>query len=170
MAVLVVIAALQIEAQLGSAEAVLRVVAAAVLAAGSKSCTHVNVLLERYSHLLQQQMQALGQEQGQEVLLDVLGHMYSQMPTRLHIALSRYAARNSVLCCGAYSGRGILPAQPVRWLHGWLTPYVQAEALCSGGAVLHSLSAAHQPMLCHTTHHSNTPWCCLLCVLQANGA
>jgi flagellin-specific chaperone FliS len=80
---------MQMESQLGSPEAALRVVATAVCAAGSKSCTHVHVLLERYSHLLQQLMQAMGQEQGESLLLEVLGHMYSQMPTRLHLALSR---------------------------------------------------------------------------------
>lgn len=81
---------MQMESQLGSAEAVLRAVATAVFAAGSKSCSHVFVLVERYSHLLLQLMQAVGeQEQGQGVLLEVLGHMYSHMPTRLHIALSR---------------------------------------------------------------------------------
>jgi hypothetical protein len=80
---------MQMKSQLGSPEAALRVVATAVCAAGSKSCTHVHVLLERYSHLLQQLIQAVGQEQGESLLLEVLGHMYSQMPTRLHLALSR---------------------------------------------------------------------------------
>lgn len=80
---------MQMTSQLGSPEAALRVVATAVCAAGSKSCTHVHVLLERYSHLLQQLIQAVGQEQGESLLLEVLGHMYSQMPTRLHLALSR---------------------------------------------------------------------------------
>ncbi len=69
----------------------MRVVATAVCAAGSKSCSHVFVLLERYSHFLQQQMQAVGEEQGQAVLLEVLGQMYSQLPIRLQLALSRCA-------------------------------------------------------------------------------
>lgn len=78
------------EPELGSPEAALRVVATAVCAAGSKSCSHVSVLLQRYSHLLQQLLAAAGQgQQAQGVLLEVLGHMYSQMPTRLQIALSR---------------------------------------------------------------------------------
>jgi hypothetical protein len=77
------------EPELGSPEAALRVAATAVCAAGSKSCSHVYVLLQRYSALLQQLLDAAGQEQGQGVLLEVLGHMYSQMPTRLQIALSR---------------------------------------------------------------------------------
>ena len=68
-------------------------VATAVCAAGSKSCSHVSVLLQRFSHLLQQLLDAAGQQgqgqQAQGVLLEVLGHMYSQMPTRLRIALSR---------------------------------------------------------------------------------
>lgn len=87
---------MQLETQLGSPEAVLRVAATAVCAAGSKSCSHSYVLLERYSQLLQQLMQAVGEEQGQMVLLDVLGHMYSQMPMRLQLALSRWVSHRIV--------------------------------------------------------------------------
>lgn len=90
----------QLESQLGSPEALLRVVATAVFAAGSKSCSHVYVLIERYSSLLQQQVEAVGQEAGQELLLEVLGDMYCQMPTRLHIALSRWDWHNSTLGMG----------------------------------------------------------------------
>jgi hypothetical protein len=80
------------ESQLGSPEAVLRVVATAVCAAGSKSCSHAVVLLQRYSALLARLQQQCGAEEGQGVLLDVLGGMYGRMPTRLTIALARYDA------------------------------------------------------------------------------
>jgi hypothetical protein len=77
------------EYQLGSPEAVLCVVCTAVCAAGSKSCSHVVVLLQRYSPLLARLQQQCGTEQGQGVLLDVLGGMYGRMHTRLSIALAR---------------------------------------------------------------------------------
>jgi hypothetical protein len=78
-------------AALGSPEAQLRAVARAVLAAGSKSCSHCYVLLERYSPLLLQlQLQGeAGQQQGQAALLDLLGGMYSSMSQRLSLALAR---------------------------------------------------------------------------------
>lgn len=85
--------------QLGSLDAHLRGVMRAVLAAGSKSCSHCYVLIERYSpyllKLIQQldgQQQQQGQKQlrsGQELLLDLIGEMYSHMPRRLNLALAR---------------------------------------------------------------------------------
>jgi hypothetical protein len=94
----------QLLAKLGSQEAVLRVAATAVCAAGSKSCSHVFVLLERYSPLLHQLMQAVGEQQGQEVLLEVLGHMYSQLPMRLQIALSRWVCLLAAVPSTAHHG------------------------------------------------------------------
>jgi hypothetical protein len=74
---------------LGSPEAQLRAVARAVLAAGSKSCSHCYVLLERYSPLLLQLLGEVGQEPGQQALLALLGAMYSSMGQRLSLSLAR---------------------------------------------------------------------------------
>ena len=60
-----------------------------MLAAGSKSCSHCYVLLERYSHLLLQLQEQAGQQQGQDALLGLLGAMYSGMSQRLSLALAR---------------------------------------------------------------------------------
>jgi hypothetical protein len=111
---------MQMEQQLGSPEAVLRVLTTAVCAAGSKSCTHVYVMLERHSHLLQQHIQALGDEQGAAVLLEVLGKMYGQMPTRLHIALSRWVSGRG-LCLGGLQHRwsGWYALRARKALAGW---------------------------------------------------
>jgi hypothetical protein len=77
------------QAALGSAEAQLRAAATAVLAAGSKSCSHCWAQLERNGLLLAQLAEGVGVRAGQAVLLEVLGSMYGQMPTRLHLALTR---------------------------------------------------------------------------------
>jgi hypothetical protein len=60
-----------------------------VLAAGSKSCSHCYVLLERYSPLLLQLLGEAGQGRGQQLLLELLGSMYSSMSQRLSLAMAR---------------------------------------------------------------------------------
>lgn len=87
--------------QLKGPEAHFRAVVRAVLAAGSKSCSHCYVLIERYSPYLfglmqqleqQQQEQAVDDQQqsAQEMLLELWWEMYSRMPRRLNLAIARY--------------------------------------------------------------------------------
>jgi hypothetical protein len=75
--------------QLGPVEEQLRAVCLAVLAAGSKSCSHCYVLLERFAPLLHQLLREVEVSKGEPLVLEMLGQAYGQMPTRLDLALAR---------------------------------------------------------------------------------
>lgn len=85
---------------MGAPPALLRTVCRAVLAAGSKSCSHCYVLLERHAPVLRPLLDAAGAQAGQRALLDVLGETYGHMTQRMTLALERCVWLCS-FCAGA---------------------------------------------------------------------
>eukprot|EP00775_Hariotina_reticulata_P013002 gene13002-13131_t len=86
----------QMSEQLGSPEQQLRAVCLAVLAAGSKSCSHCYVLLERFAPLLHHMLAEVEVATGEQLVLEVLGQAYGQVATRLDLALARLNELNLI--------------------------------------------------------------------------
>lgn len=100
-----------LRAQLGGAEPALRAASHAIFAAGAKTPTHLNVMVERYGAVLQQLVQEVGQEDqagGEAVVLDALVVAYGQHPARLLLTADRLQSS------------GVIAAAPtVAWALRW---------------------------------------------------